>query len=183
MCAWDSENYLMGAGAKNRPLFSQLFLCLSRACLGKMIVLYIDCSKRGVFRKQGRPRAPTQMTRTALLTGMPTRCETRPFLSRHSNGATKRSIYQDRLRKSCDEKRRFAQVLSCFAQVAGTEHDLVKVRNPWGSGEFQSGMWDVSTQAATLVCALDAPVHLIYIILHLISQVLYLGSSSTNRFE
>jgi hypothetical protein len=77
---------------------------------------------------------------------------------------------QEKLR----QKRRVAQVLSCFAQVAGTEHDLVKVRNPWGSGEFQSGMWDVSTQAATLVCALDAPVHLIYIILHLISQVLYL---------
>jgi hypothetical protein len=35
-------------GAKS-ALFSQLFLCLSRACLGKMIVLYGICSKRAFF--------------------------------------------------------------------------------------------------------------------------------------
>jgi hypothetical protein len=40
------------APAKN-ALFSQLFLCLSRACLGKKIVfVYINCSKRGVFRTE-----------------------------------------------------------------------------------------------------------------------------------
>ena len=33
-------------------------------------------------------------------------------------------------------------VLRCVNDVAGTEHDLIKVRNPWGKGEFESGMWD-----------------------------------------
>jgi hypothetical protein len=33
-------------------------------------------------------------------------------------------------------------VLTCVNDVAGTEFDLIKVRNPWGKGEFQSGMWD-----------------------------------------
>jgi len=33
-------------------------------------------------------------------------------------------------------------VLECCNDVAGTEFDLIKVRNPWGSGEFESGMWD-----------------------------------------
>jgi len=33
-------------------------------------------------------------------------------------------------------------VLECCNDVAGTEFDLIKVRNPWGRGEFESGMWD-----------------------------------------
>ena len=33
-------------------------------------------------------------------------------------------------------------VLTCVRNVAGTEFDLAKIRNPWGSGEFESGMWD-----------------------------------------
>merc|ERR1719198_2198074 len=33
-------------------------------------------------------------------------------------------------------------VLNCVNDVAGTEFDMIKVRNPWGQGEFQSGMWD-----------------------------------------
>ena len=33
-------------------------------------------------------------------------------------------------------------VLTCVSKVAGTEFDLAKVRNPWGSGEFESGLWD-----------------------------------------
>ena len=34
-------------------------------------------------------------------------------------------------------------VLDCVADVAGVaELDMIKVRNPWGSGEFKSGMWD-----------------------------------------
>jgi len=33
-------------------------------------------------------------------------------------------------------------VLDCVNDVAGTEFDLIKVRNPWGKGEFQSGKWD-----------------------------------------
>jgi len=33
-------------------------------------------------------------------------------------------------------------VLECINDVAGTEFDLIKVRNPWGKGEFKSGMWD-----------------------------------------
>ena len=33
-------------------------------------------------------------------------------------------------------------VLTCVRNVAGTEFDLAKVRNPWGSGEFESGMWN-----------------------------------------
>ena len=32
-------------------------------------------------------------------------------------------------------------VLTCVAGVAGTDFDLIKVRNPWGTGEFESGMW------------------------------------------
>ena len=33
-------------------------------------------------------------------------------------------------------------VISCVAKVAGTDFDLAKMRNPWGRGEFESGMWD-----------------------------------------
>ena len=33
-------------------------------------------------------------------------------------------------------------ILDCVNDVAGTEFDLIKVRNPWGKGEFQSGKWD-----------------------------------------
>jgi hypothetical protein len=36
-------------GLRKTPLFSQLFLCLSRACLGKMFGLYINGAKSGVF--------------------------------------------------------------------------------------------------------------------------------------
>lgn len=32
-------------------------------------------------------------------------------------------------------------VITCLNDVAGTEHDLIKVRNPWGKGEFTSGQW------------------------------------------
>ena len=39
-------------GLRNTPLFSQLFLCLSRACLGKMFGLYINGAKSGVFLQQ-----------------------------------------------------------------------------------------------------------------------------------
>ena len=33
-------------------------------------------------------------------------------------------------------------VISCVSKVAGTDFDLAKMRNPWGKGEFESGMWD-----------------------------------------
>ena len=33
-------------------------------------------------------------------------------------------------------------VLECVNDVAGTTFDLIKVRNPWGKGEFESGNWD-----------------------------------------
>merc|ERR1719210_1874748 len=33
-------------------------------------------------------------------------------------------------------------ILECVNDVAGTEFDMIKVRNPWGSGEFKSGKWD-----------------------------------------
>lgn len=33
-------------------------------------------------------------------------------------------------------------VMTCMADVAGSGINLVKVRNPWGRGEFKSGMWD-----------------------------------------
>ena len=33
-------------------------------------------------------------------------------------------------------------MLTCVSKVAGTDFDLAKVRNPWGSGEFESGLWD-----------------------------------------
>jgi hypothetical protein len=36
---------------RKTPLFSQLFLCLSRACLGKMIVYIHELLKKGVFRR------------------------------------------------------------------------------------------------------------------------------------
>mmetsp|Transcript_27468 Transcript_27468/g.63993 ORF Transcript_27468/g.63993 Transcript_27468/m.63993 type:complete len:505 (-) Transcript_27468:57-1571(-) len=32
-------------------------------------------------------------------------------------------------------------VITCLNDVAGTNHDLIKVRNPWGRGEFTSGDW------------------------------------------
>jgi len=33
-------------------------------------------------------------------------------------------------------------VLACWDNVAGTGMNLLKVRNPWGKGEFKSGEWD-----------------------------------------
>merc|ERR1712176_1293546 len=33
-------------------------------------------------------------------------------------------------------------ILECIDNAGGTEFDLIKVRNPWGSGEFKSGKWD-----------------------------------------
>jgi len=33
-------------------------------------------------------------------------------------------------------------ILACVDNAGGTEFDLIKVRNPWGKGEFKSGMWD-----------------------------------------
>jgi len=33
-------------------------------------------------------------------------------------------------------------ILDCVGSVAGTEFDLIKVRNPWGKGEFKSGNWN-----------------------------------------
>ncbi len=33
-------------------------------------------------------------------------------------------------------------VIDCFNDVAGTDIDLVKMRNPWGSGEIEEGKWD-----------------------------------------
>mmetsp|Transcript_95947 Transcript_95947/g.248069 ORF Transcript_95947/g.248069 Transcript_95947/m.248069 type:complete len:520 (+) Transcript_95947:60-1619(+) len=32
-------------------------------------------------------------------------------------------------------------VITCLNDAAGTKFDLIKVRNPWGKGEFASGMW------------------------------------------
>lgn len=32
-------------------------------------------------------------------------------------------------------------VITSVSKVAGTNFDLVKVRNPWGRGEFESGAW------------------------------------------
>jgi hypothetical protein len=37
------------SACKKTPLLSQLFLCLSRACLGRMIISSIKWRKRGVF--------------------------------------------------------------------------------------------------------------------------------------
>ena len=33
-------------------------------------------------------------------------------------------------------------VIDCVDNAGGTEFDLIKVRNPWGQGEFKSGKWD-----------------------------------------
>ena len=33
-------------------------------------------------------------------------------------------------------------VISCYANVAGTGIDMFKVRNPWGKGEIEDGMFD-----------------------------------------
>jgi|EP01046_Picozoa_sp_COSAG06_P010522 hypothetical protein len=44
----------IAGGAKN-ALFSQLFLCLSRACLGKMIAFIYKLLKKGVFRRAWGP--------------------------------------------------------------------------------------------------------------------------------
>eukprot|EP00930_Biecheleria_cincta_P078619 TRINITY_DN6616_c0_g1_i1.p1 TRINITY_DN6616_c0_g1~~TRINITY_DN6616_c0_g1_i1.p1 ORF type:complete len:664 (-),score=114.45 TRINITY_DN6616_c0_g1_i1:202-2193(-) len=33
-------------------------------------------------------------------------------------------------------------VLTCVKDVAGSGFDMIKVRNPWGSGEFENGKWD-----------------------------------------
>jgi len=32
-------------------------------------------------------------------------------------------------------------VITCVKQAGGSEFDMVKVRNPWGQGEFKGGMW------------------------------------------
>merc|ERR1711862_73239 len=32
-------------------------------------------------------------------------------------------------------------ILSCVAKPAGSEFDMVKVRNPWHKGEFKGGEW------------------------------------------
>lgn len=32
-------------------------------------------------------------------------------------------------------------ILAIACNVAGTEFDLIKLRNPWGSGEFEDGRW------------------------------------------
>ena len=46
----DAEDQVDGDVLRTTPLFSRLFLCLSRACLGKMIVLNVNGAKSGVFR-------------------------------------------------------------------------------------------------------------------------------------
>jgi len=33
-------------------------------------------------------------------------------------------------------------VLTCVRDVAGSGFDMIKMRNPWGSGEFEKGKWD-----------------------------------------
>jgi len=33
-------------------------------------------------------------------------------------------------------------ILACVNNVAGTKFDMIKVRNPWGNGEFENGAWD-----------------------------------------
>jgi len=33
-------------------------------------------------------------------------------------------------------------VLACENDVAGTQFDMIKLRNPWGNGEFEKGKWD-----------------------------------------
>eukprot|EP00927_Polykrikos_kofoidii_P054538 TRINITY_DN48948_c0_g1_i1.p1 TRINITY_DN48948_c0_g1~~TRINITY_DN48948_c0_g1_i1.p1 ORF type:complete len:1175 (+),score=100.56 TRINITY_DN48948_c0_g1_i1:103-3627(+) len=33
-------------------------------------------------------------------------------------------------------------ILACISEVAGTEFDMIRVRNPWGSGEITSSMWN-----------------------------------------
>jgi len=33
-------------------------------------------------------------------------------------------------------------VLRCVNDVAGTDIDLLQMRNPWGRGEIKEGMWD-----------------------------------------
>ena len=43
-------------------------------------------------------------------------------------------------------------ILDCQLNVAGSEFDLIRVRNPWGTGEFQSGMWDDDGKHPTERC-------------------------------
>merc|ERR1711920_163656 len=33
-------------------------------------------------------------------------------------------------------------ILKCINNAGGTEFDMIKLRNPWGRGEFTTGKWD-----------------------------------------
>ena len=62
--------------------FFEFSLCLSRACLGKMIVFIYKWLKNAVFRRASRrlsPRSPTQVQRKRLLVSAPFSYEMRSF--------------------------------------------------------------------------------------------------------
>eukprot|EP01046_Picozoa_sp_COSAG06_P024897 COSAG06_NODE_2058_length_7708_cov_15.231042_4_plen_145_part_00 len=54
------------------PFPSQLFLCLSRACLGKTIIyIHVIGSKKGVFPYTSSPPYPQAIATTPLMTSLP----------------------------------------------------------------------------------------------------------------
>jgi hypothetical protein len=67
---------------RKTPLFSQLFLCLSRASLGKTTVFIYEWRKSGVFRTEALPSPTLASCRPAPAPCRKTTCgQTPPFLS------------------------------------------------------------------------------------------------------
>jgi hypothetical protein len=60
----DAEDQVDGDVLRTTPLFSRLFLCLSRACLGKMIVFIYKWRKKWRFSHQ--PESPMVRVRKAI---------------------------------------------------------------------------------------------------------------------
>jgi hypothetical protein len=62
----DAEDQVDGDVLRKTPLFSQLFLCLSRACLGKMVPNVLMNKWRKKWRFPHQPERPMVRVRKAI---------------------------------------------------------------------------------------------------------------------